>query len=146
MLLTIPPVFQKNDHDCGSAALAAVLAYHGLQAASWLKKLANPVQGMAPDTIEAVLWEAFGRVSRGTMTVGDLQHFTNTRRPVLCPVTIDGDGHWVVVRGVAYRKVHLHDPSRGAWSMPIADWREAWQDSTTAGVEYRNFGLVGWPG
>lgn len=144
VLLTLPDIRQQTDHDCGAAALRAVLEYHGIQPARWLKRLANPVQGMAPDTIEAVMWEAFGHVSRGTMTVADLQHFANTRRPVLCPITVDGMGHWVAVRGVAHRYVHFHDPSTGPRSLSLPAWRTAWTDYTP-GTQYRNFGLVGWP-
>lgn len=145
MLLTIPDIRQSSDHDCGAAALSAVLQFHGLQPAKWVKKLANPVQGMAPDTIEAVLWEALGRVTRGTMAVADLRHFCNTRRPVLCPVTFEGEGHWVVVRGVAYNRVEFHDPLRGPGSLTVKKWEEAWHDSTPGSV-YRAFGVTGWMG
>lgn len=146
VLLTIPDVRQSTSHDCGAAALSAVLQYHGLPAARWLKKLSNPIQGMAPDTIEAVLWEAFGRVTRGTMTVADLRHFANTRRPVLCPVTFeDGEGHWVVVRGVAYGQIHYHCPQDGPDSVSVNTWNAIWHDSTPGSV-YQAFGVTGWMG
>ncbi len=144
VILDLPDIRQEAEHDCGAAAVAVVMQFHGLQSGRWVKRLANPVQGMSPDTIEAVLWEAFGNVSRGTMTVDDLRHFANSQRPVLCPVTIDGSGHWVVSRGVAYRRVHYHDPISGPASMSIEAWGAAWQDFTVSGP-YRRFGLVGWP-
>jgi ABC-type bacteriocin/lantibiotic exporter with double-glycine peptidase domain len=146
VLLTIPNVRQAAAHDCGAAAVSAVLQYHGLAPARWLTRLANPVQGMSPDTIEAVLWDALGHVASGTMSVPDLKHFCNTRRPVLCPVTFaDGLGHWVVVRGVVRGAVYYHCPTDGPEKMSVAKWEGIWHDSTP-GSEYRTFGIMGWPG
>lgn len=143
MILSIPDVRQSGDYDCGAAAVESVLRFHGVRPSPWVRKLANPVQGMAPDTIEAVLWESLGCVAGGVMMVDDLRHFAGSSRPVLCPVTIDGFGHWVVVRGVCRGRVYFQCPLSGPQVIGSRHWSMAWHDSTPGSV-YRSYGIVGW--
>lgn len=81
-------------------------------------------------------------VLSGTMTVDDLRHLTRTKRPVVCPVTLpDGNGHWVVVRGVLRGRVHIHCPIFGPHAQPVAAWLSRWYDSTSKGHEYDRWGI-----
>jgi ABC-type bacteriocin/lantibiotic exporter with double-glycine peptidase domain len=143
VVLVLPDVRQAAGHDCGAAVLECVLRFYGVAPARWVRALPNPVQGVSPDTIEAVLWATLGRVCRGTMTTADLRHHTRAGRPVLCPVA-DHGGHWVCVAGVERGRVHYHDPLTGPAVAGAADWDRRWADSTP-GVPYTRFGLTGWP-
>ena len=51
-MIRLPDVRQLEDYDCGRAALLAVTHYHGRPV---LSAMCNPVQGLAPDSIEAEL-------------------------------------------------------------------------------------------
>lgn len=141
--LLIPDVRQRSDFDCGQAAVEAVFRYHGLTGA--VRRLANPVQGMAPDTLEAVLRSVGLAVLSGEMTAADLRHLTATGRPVLCPIQHDGVGHWVVAAGVARGKVHYHDPLAGPRSLRLAEWADRWTDTGRHGTAFVRFGVCGWP-
>lgn len=137
-MLTIPDIRQREDYDCGAAALDAVASYWGLRARG-PAKLANAVHGMAPDTVEAVLRALGLSVLSGEMTVADLRHLTREGRPVLCPVAVRG-GHWVVVRGVERGRVHVHCPIEGPAAWRLADWEAGWADSTR-GREFVRWGI-----
>lgn len=139
MLLDIPDVRQASDYDCGAACLDAVAQFHGLRVRG-PARLANAVQGMSPDTVEAVLRALGLPVLSGTMAVADLRHLTRTGRPVLCPVARAG-GHWVVVRGVARGKVHFHDPAAGPGAEREADWLAGWRDVARSGAEFARWGI-----
>lgn len=139
MLLDIPDIRQQADYDCGAAALDAVLSFHGLRVRGPVR-LANAVQGMSPDTVEAVLRSVGLAVLSGTMTVGDLRHLTRAGRPVLCPVSAGG-GHWVVVRGVARGRVHFHCPTRGPVHTPELHWVAEWVDTSRSGQTFSHWGI-----
>ena len=139
MLLDVPPVMQCADYDCGAAAVDCVAQFWGLRPRG-PAKFSNRVQGMSPDTVEALLRALGLSVLSGNMTVDDLKHLTRTGRPVLCPVDLYG-GHWVVVRGVGRGKVHYHCPTDGPGSMPAKDWAEKWKDVSRGGQEFVRFGI-----
>lgn len=139
MLLDIPDIRQADDYDCGAAALDAIARFHGLRARGPVA-LANPVQGMAPDTVEAVLRSLGLSVLSGTMTVDDLRHLTRSGRPVLCPVAHHG-GHWVVVRGVERGRVYYHCPAAGPAVLREADWLAAWRDTSRTGQRFLQWGI-----
>lgn len=138
-MLTIPAILQATDYDCGAAALDAVAEFWGLRKRGPVR-LANPIQGMAPDAVEAVLRSLGLSVLSGTMTVGDLRHLTATGRPVLCPVALAG-GHWVVVRGVARGSVHFHCPTTGPSKMREAEWLVDWRDNSRSGHWFDRWGI-----
>lgn len=138
MLLDLPDRRQSADYDCGAAAVAAACLFLGRRPPA---RLANPVQGMAPDTVEAALRLAGLPVLSGTMTVDDLRHLTRAGRPVLCPVSLHG-GHWVAVRGVERGRVHFHCPLDGRLALPAAEWVAAWRDTSRAGHEFDRFGIA----
>lgn len=143
VLLEIPDVRQGDAHSCGDAAIDAALAALGV-ARKRGTRLANPEQGMAPDTLAAVLRAAGCTVLAGPMPggVADLKHFAAAGCPVLCPIA-DFGGHWVVVRGVARGRVHYHCPTSGPRSRPVAEWLTLWHDSTSeGGHQFARWGVV----
>lgn len=139
VLLDIPDIRQREDWDCGAAAVEAVLRYHRVWRARD-RDLTNPVQGMDPGTVAAVLRSNGMTLLDGTMTVEDLRHLTRTNRPVLCPVNLYG-GHWVVCRGVEYGGVHFHCPTQGRLRLPVSRWVEEWTSSSESGHAFDRWGI-----
>jgi hypothetical protein len=144
MWLEPPALLQRKAHDCGNTAARMLFAAHRVGPRGMGVDLSNPVQGMSPDTLEAILWRAFGRLARGSLTLPDLAHFCRTGRPVAC-LTAHAGGHWVVAWKVARGRVHVRCPDLGANSVPAGDWLDQWHDNAN-GVEYRQFGICPWPG
>lgn len=138
-MLDIPDVRQQEEYGCGAACLDAVFQFFGVRSTA-PKRLSNAVQGMAPDTIEAVLRSGRLDVLSGTMSVTDLQHLTRTGRPVLCCISQAG-GHWVVVRGVNRGKVYYQCPTYGPSVIPVLSWLAGWSDETVRGHVYRQWGI-----
>ena len=138
-LLDVPDTRQRGDYDCGAACVDAVAAFFGKRKRG-PAALANPIQGMSPDTVEAVLRSLGFGILSGAMTVADLGHLTATGRPVLCPVA-DHGGHWLVVRGVARDKVHVMDPDAGFRRVPRDGWLAGWRDVSRSGHRYDRWGI-----
>lgn len=141
VMLTIDPVMQKFEYDCGAACVDAVIKFYGIRTCVGVLTLSNHIQGTSPDTIEALLRRAGLKVISGTMTTADLKHMTTTGRPVICPITTPEGGHYVVVRGVGRGKVWYHCPSDGPKSMKISDWEANWNDTSRSGHEYDKWGI-----
>lgn len=142
MWLEPPPILQRSAHDCGNAVVRALFAAHQVGPRGLKADLSNPVQGMSPDTLEAILWKGFGALARGTLTVADLTHYCRTGRPVACLTDYQG-GHWVLAWKVARGRVSFLCPDRGMVAVPVAEWVGHWHDSAN-GVEYRRFGVCPW--
>lgn len=144
-MITLPDVRQTRDYDCGAAAVNCVLAHFG-QRTRGPVALANVVQGMAPDTVEAYFHSVGLPVVKGNMQLSDLKHFTATGRPVLCPITMpDGEGHWVVVRGVVRGKVFFQDPAAGPRDLRASGPRSfeaAWESWSASGFAYKCWGIA----
>jgi predicted double-glycine peptidase len=143
MLLALPDVRQDRDDACGTAAVEVVRRFFGLKARA--PDLSNPVQGTAPDTVAAVLRSLDLRVLAGQMIggVADLQHFTKLGCPVVCPITARAGGHWVVVAGVARKKVYFQDPETGPGALAIADWLDGWRDTSAETLQaFDRWGVV----
>lgn len=143
MLLDLPDLRQQTDYDCGACAVDVIARFHGLRARG-PAKLANAVQGMAPDTVAAVLRSLGLRVLAGPLVGGiaDLQHYTRAGLPVLCPITADAGGHWVAVRGVERRRVHYHCPTNGPRTMGLQTWLDGWRDTSASGHDFDRWGIV----
>jgi ABC-type bacteriocin/lantibiotic exporter with double-glycine peptidase domain len=143
MLLDLPDVRQTADHACGSAVIECVRRF-------WRVKekpadLSNEIQGLSPDTLAAVLRAMGCRVRAGEMLgdIADLQHYTKLGMPVCCPITVAAGGHWVVVRGVARRKVWYQCPTWGPSSLPLASWLDCWRDvSAESLASFDRWGVV----
>lgn len=142
-MLSIPDVRQREDYSCGDAAIDAALAALGLRRKPGTR-LANAIQGTAPDTVAAALRACGARVSAGEVLTGieGLRHYGAAGLPVLCPVALYG-GHWVCVRGVCRGRVHFHCPLIGADSRRAADWLSIWTDrASETGHEFTHWGIV----
>jgi predicted double-glycine peptidase len=140
MLLDLPDVRQREDFDCGTAAVETVLRFLGVRAAG-RGVLADQVDGTHPSTIEAALRRAGLAVQSGTMTPADLRHHTRQGRPVLCPIAAHG-GHWVVVRGVGRGFVYYSCPAEGAKQVRLSAWLDLWRDSTRAAHDFDRWGIA----
>lgn len=127
MILSIPDVRQADDYDCGWACMDAILRFYK-QRERGPQTLANRVQGLAADTVEALFRALNFRVLSGTFDPGVLKHLCDSGRPVMCAITVDVTSHWVVVAGVTRRYVHYHDPLVGARKVTIGEWVEHWRD------------------
>lgn len=140
----LPDCRQRDSHDCGTACLRTLWQFHYGQQRK-LIDLSTPADGLDPATMRAQLLKLGWNVLAGTMTVDDLRHFTAAGRPVVCLVTIDGGGHYVVVGGVWRGKVWHHCPLNGWTGQHIDEWQQSWHDSNADGVRYVNWGLCSWP-
>ena len=145
-MLELNGAMQKGDYDCGAACVDTVIRYYGIRTSVAFLDLANPIQGLSPDSIEALCRKAGLSILSGTMTTDDLQHLTKRERPVLCPITTPEGGHWIVVRGVARGRVYFHDPADGPRSLKLADWSAGWRDTSRAGHEYDRWGICAYLG
>jgi hypothetical protein len=146
-VLTLPDVRQAHDFDCGRAAVDTLLLFYRLPLSAYGPGgagLANPLQGMSPDTVEAALRACRLAVVSGTLTLADLRHYTRSR-PVLTLTQWDGSGHWVTVAGVTARRVYFGCPGRGPQSLAVADWLDRWHDRGRYGGAFTRFGVVAWP-
>lgn len=146
-MLDVPVLLQTDEYRCGPVSLEMVLSYDGIPAAKWVRQLANPLTGLEPSTLVAVLTSAYAeRTLHGTMTVPLLKSLTQQNRPVIALVTdAEVGGHWVVVKGVFRGKVYLNCPTNGAESLPEKDFVDAWRwGSKSEGLLLR-FGAVGFP-
>lgn len=141
--MTLPDCRQTSDFDCGRAAVEVVLSFYQLPDRVLVRP--DPVNGMSPDVVEAVLRSCGLSVLSGTLTVPDLAHLTATGRPVLCLTQLDGVGHWVVAAGVTSRRVVYHCPARGKSSRTLRQWSRLWWDTARNGVRLDAYGVCGWP-
>ncbi len=143
MLIDLRDIRQDTDYDCGAAAVRAIASHYGCAARP--AGLANPVQGMAPDTLAAALRAMGLRVASLQMLggVADLRHYTRLGFPVACPITSEAGGHWVVVRGVERGRVHVQCPTRGPGSYPVAQWLAGWHDVSAETLQlFDRWGIV----
>ncbi len=141
MPLSIPDVRQQSDHDCGEAAVVAVLRYWGLRNKP---AFATPQDGSDPRQLESALRLAGLKVLSGEMTIVDLRHFTKEGRPVICLTQSEGQGHYVVVSGVHGRYVQYHDVSCGIVHCTKKLWELDWHDRGRMGESFVHFGIAAW--
>ena len=133
MILALPDIRQRNNWSCGEAAVRTVFQFHG---AAGKIPLASPIDGTDPRGLEAAFWRAGLSVQSGSMDLDDLRHHTRKGRPVVCLVTHDGVGHYVVVGGVHRGLVYFQDPLRGAVKQQAEPFEVSWKDVDRFGVRY----------
>lgn len=138
-LLDLPIVRQRDAHSCGAAVFRCVTQYwegRGRRIKS------HPHYGTHPDALELAFHAAGYHVLAGGMDLEQLKLTTARGWPVCCLVKSEGEGHWVVVRGVWRNRVHLMDPADGLTSVPAADWLAGWSDFDRRGTVFRRYGLA----
>jgi hypothetical protein len=139
-MTSCPDIRQADDFDCGDAVVHCYCKKYKVTAP---ERLANSLQGLSPDTMEAALRSAGFNVISGNFLLDDLRYYTKDRM-VACPHTAGGVGHWAIVVGVSRGYVRTHCPYDGPEKIRIADWLRQWTDSTRSGTAYENYGLVAW--
>lgn len=143
-MIVLPDLRQQDDHSCGAVAIETVLQYDGIPAGRWIKRLASPLNGIEPEVVSAVMFAAYsGSIVRGAMDVPLLKHLTKQKRPVICLVTLDAGGHYVVVRGVKNNKVFCQCPTNGPVSFSLKKWTEAWVVDQHGPNAVWRFGVAG---
>jgi predicted double-glycine peptidase len=139
-------VVQKWDLSCGAAALATLLAYQH----------DDPVpekvvaEGMLRRT------DALKVKHRGGFSFLDMQRFAESRgyeasgyeelaldnlvefAPIIVPIQVRADAHFVVFRGLLGDRVALADPAWGNRTIPVAEFKAAWRDGLGFVVERRD--------
>ena len=139
MLLNLSSIFQTSPHDCGPTAFRIVCDYFSIAPPP---PTSCNIIGVGPDYIEAALRRAGLLVQFGEMTIADLRHHANNERPVICLVNYDGEGHYIVSRGVSRSRVFGVCPTRGRFDMAAADFVAMWNDVSRYGGQYRQFGIA----
>lgn len=147
MIQAFPGVRQQDDFDCGPAAVKSVLGYYGMDSFTLAKyaTMLNTSQtdGTDPRSIETLLRQRFRlSVVSGDFEVLDLEHFSRQQVPVICLVTRETAGHYVVVLGVRRGKVHMFDPEDGSLSMTATEFDDCWHDCDRYGLQFKNFGIA----
>ena len=142
MLLKVADIRQHAGHDCGEAAVRAVLAYHSVTAAV---RIATETHGTDPVQIESALRKIGFGVTSGEMTVADLQHFCHQGRPVIALVHWPEweSSHFIVVRGVSRGFVHYQDVLTGPGKKSKAEFEAAWLAEGRI-CSFRRWGIAAW--
>lgn len=143
VILDIPVRLQRAQHDCGDAVARAVLRkwrrpMPDLSAAGW----PSLVDGTDPRVLEALFRAAGLPVVSGEMTVEDLRHHARQGRPVVCLVSRNGTGHYIVSKGVRYRRVHAMCPADGSVDFGVDDFEQCWRDVCRDGTVMTNWGIA----
>jgi predicted double-glycine peptidase len=139
-LCKVADIRQSTDYGCGAACIDTVCDYWSQPRPR--RSMANHVQGMAPEMIEGVLRERGFQVMRGELYTTLLQALTRDGVPVICAISEEDAGHWVVAIGVGRGKVFFHDPEEGQRSMPVGEWEAMWCGHSEAGVSFNRWGIA----
>ena len=144
-MITLSDMRQKEDYDCGIVAVKILLKALGkrLTPEGLIALSTSPIDGTDPRSIEALLRKLGLHVLSGEMTWNDLVYFTQTR-PVICLISLDNVGHWVVASGIKDGRMHYQDPSEGPCSLGKKKWHEVWRDIDRLGAVYRQWGITAW--
>jgi ABC-type bacteriocin/lantibiotic exporter with double-glycine peptidase domain len=144
-MITLSDMRQKNGYDCGIVAVKVLLKALGkrLTPENEISLSTSPIDGTDPRSIESLLRKLGLHVLSGEMSWQDLAYFTQTR-PVICLITLDNVGHWVVASGLKDGKLHYQDPSGGPRSLGKKKWHDVWCDIDRLGAIYRQWGIAAW--
>lgn len=140
-MLDVEELQQKSGYDCGPTCIRAILRYYSVDVPVG-SILCTPQDGTDPRTAEAMFRSLGFGVQSGEMTLADLAHHVGQRRPVMCPIQMHGEGHWVVVVSVADGSVGYLDPLTGFESMSADEWDECWIDHDRLPAVWDRWGLV----
>ena len=137
----LPDLRQERDWDCGRAVFLAFCELYGVKPRG-MAKLANEVQGLSPDSLEAAFRAVGFSVFSGSLTVPLLRVLTREGFAVAALVQHEGSGHWIAVEGFQGNRFHLHCPDRGKVKEVVSQWEPKWWDSHFSGGSYSNWGIV----
>jgi ATP-binding cassette subfamily B protein RaxB len=128
----LPVLLQTEAAECGLACLAMIVSYHGHAAdvAALRRRFAVSLQGTTLVAL-ADFAERLGLASRAVRL--ELDDLRNLRQPCLLHWKFS---HFVVLKRVGRQAVTIHDPARGARTVPL---REVGESFTGVALEL-------WPG
>ena len=128
---------QKRDYSCGAAAMATVLRYYWGDAVTEDKILVvllatlTPEEtkdrfkhGLAISDLRRTAVEMGYQSSIGTMSLDSL---AGVKLPLIIPIKVEEQDHFVVYRGMAAGRVYLADPIRGNVRPTYSEFRQQWQ-------------------
>ena len=145
-MIALPDLRQNAQHDCGYTAVLIVLKHlrRRVTPGDLAPLSCNVINGTDPRAIESMLRGVGLRVISGEMSLQDLHHHTTIGRPVICLVSASGVGHYVVVAGVEFDRIHYQDPAEGPMDQPKPSWKRSWHDIDRMGATYRSWGIAVW--
>jgi predicted double-glycine peptidase len=133
--LDVPVRLQDRDWTCGAACLRAVLDYHGIELTEpqTARLLGTTPQGTSPSAMETVASElGLAFQAKTGATLADLRWALWHNAPVCCDLQMHGNGHWIVVVGIADESkgsaITLMDPLSGMVTVNSRDFLRHWWD------------------
>lgn len=145
MILTLPDIRQRYQHDCGDAVSACVAQFHGLQPPP---RASDSMSGTDPRTVAAVLRGLNLGVLSGTATLDDLRRWCSEKRPPIAVIHWPGSlwSHYVVIAGVQRNRIHIQCPTDGPGVYRVPEFLAAWKASDVPGFDpWLNWAIVGTP-
>lgn len=113
------PVIQQNElAECGLACLAMIAVYHGhdIDLASLRRRFPVSLKGATL----ARLIKVAGALGFDTRPLRvEIEHLADLRLPCVLHWDLN---HFVVLKRIARGRAEIHDPARGAVSMPLAEF------------------------
>jgi ABC-type bacteriocin/lantibiotic exporter with double-glycine peptidase domain len=139
-IIPIPIVNQTNDYSCGECVVTAILKYHNINTKFY--KFASEVDGTNPRAIELQLRNNGFNVLAGNFTWRILKQFIKQKLAVI----ICFDGHYSIICGFENRSIILMNPLNPEYdSMSIYKFKKVWEDYSTDGTRYKQWGIVANP-
>ena len=130
-------VMQKRDYSCGAAAMATVLRYYWGDDVTEDKILIVLLATLTPDETKDRFKHglAISDLRRTAVKMGyqssigtmSLENLAGARLPLIIPLKVEEQDHFVVYRGMAAGRVYLADPIRGNVRPTITEFRQQWQ-------------------
>ena len=126
-------VRQRYDFSCGSAALATLLRYHygGHQdeqdvfRGMWVKGDRQQIRKVGFSLLDMKRYLASLGIAAGGYQVS-LDEITQAGVPGIALININGYKHFVVLKGVGGHEVLVGDPALGLKTMPMDEFKSAW--------------------
>ncbi len=150
-------VRQTTDFSCGAASLATILTYYFGRETTETEILEAVLNDQDPEVVE--------RVKREGLSLLDLKRFgerlgyggrgfqmepeqlRELDRPAIVLINLDGYNHFVVIKGVKGKEVHIADPAKGHLVKSLKEFKGMWNGILLAfvnnnGQPVQSHGLV----
>ena len=113
----LPVIHQNEIAECGLACLAMVAAYHGhdVDMAGMRRRFAVSIRGATLSRLIAIA-DRLDLAARPLRA--ELEHLSDLRTPCILHWDMN---HFVVLKRIARGIAEIHDPARGAVTMPLAE-------------------------
>lgn len=145
-LLETPHIEQLGNFDCGRASALINLLYNSVPQAE-AAVMVGRLRVSTHDGVDPSEMATWGRsegwhVNEGWMDIGTLKHHGDEGRPVILLVTLHGNGHWIVSRGVSRGWVFVQDPATGRDKYKADEFLKIWNDANRYGAKFKQWGIV----